>query len=188
MPYFKRPTALARCLENLALFYPGSEVSICDDGSGDAHAIAQRFTGEIGVVVTELDRKDHALNPCLPMNVAVESANGEILVLTNPEVWHVDPIIAVLTFGIDEASYVAAACFDTTTQRWLCKRGVRNGQLPVPAGAGFHFCAALRRELWDKAGGFDEEYRDGQACEDTDFLWRLHAAGARFEIRDECVV
>lgn len=58
----------------------------------------------------------------------------------------------------------------------------------MPEGSGFHFCAMLNRTLWDKAGGFDEDYRDGHACDDNDWLWRLESAGAKFLMRDDLVV
>ena len=35
----------------------------------------------------------------------------------------------------------------------------------------------IRKEDFDRIGGFDEDYRDGQAFDDTDFACRLHAAG-----------
>jgi GT2 family glycosyltransferase len=41
---------------------------------------------------------------------------------------------------------------------------------------------AFRRTLWEKAGGFDEDYRGGQGCDDNDWLWRAYAAGARFRV------
>jgi GT2 family glycosyltransferase len=88
---------------------------------------------------------------------------------------------------------VIAACrnIGRRGEYWLahssCKAG-QGGRLPMPPGSGFHFCAMLHRSLWERAGGFDEAYRAGQGCEDNDWLWRLHAAGALFILRDDLVV
>jgi hypothetical protein len=46
----------------------------------------------------------------------------------------------------------------------------------------------MYKSLYLKAGGFDEEYREGAGYEDNDFINRLLMAGARFVIRDDLVV
>jgi len=40
----------------------------------------------------------------------------------------------------------------------------------------------LTRELFERAGGFDEGYRHGRACDDNDWLWSLEDVGARFKL------
>lgn len=54
--------------------------------------------------------------------------------------------------------------------------------------AQYHFLSLMRRELWDKVGGFDEDYRQGHGYDDPDFVLRLHRSGARFIMRDDLVV
>jgi len=44
--------------------------------------------------------------------------------------------------------------------------------------------ASVRRELARKVGGFDEHFARN-ACDDTEFSWRLHLAGARI-VFDPC--
>ena len=183
MPYYMRQEALNRSLESLRRFYPDAEIVICDDGS----PVPVRAPG---CEILSLPRKDYALNPCVPMNRAVAHAKGQILVLTGPEIEHREPVLYSMGMGLQPNDYVVAACRDTSGA-WLCAshvRGGENGRGAMPTGSGFHFCAMLHRSLFERAGGFDEDYRDGQAFDDNDWLFRLERAGARFILRDDLVV
>lgn len=178
MPYWARQPELDRSLAAYRRLYGSAlEISICDDGT-PAPVVAP------GCLVTRLPKKHTGLNPCVPMNVAVRASTRDIVVLTNPEIEHrtdvLGPMLALL--GNDPRNYVIAACMDVNGQQ-LAGDGTdygSGGRMMVPPGGHFHFCAMLRRELFEQAGGFDEEYRHGRACEDNDWLWRLHATGARF--------
>lgn len=189
VPHWNRASELARMYREYLTLYPGLELefSVCDDGSSPRPPAPHRGT------LTCLPVKDHALNPCVPLNVAVMHARGEILVLTGPEVEHRVPILPIMAAALEaggEFDYLMASCQDVDG-RWLCGsrvRGGEDGRGPMPAGSGFHFCAMLRRELFERAGGFDEEYRAGQAFEDNDWLYRLEHAGARFVMRDDLIV
>jgi glycosyltransferase involved in cell wall biosynthesis len=185
MPYYSRQEALDRSLASLRKHYAEDELEIviCDDGS-PVPVVAP------GCVVVSLPVKDHALNPCVPINRAVAHAAGDVIVLTNPEIAHRSPVLIAMADGLGPHDYVLAACRDTSGP-WLCASHVRpgeNGRGPMPPGSGFHFCAMLRRSLFDRAGGFDEDYREGQAFDDNDWLFRLQRAGARFRMRDDLVV
>lgn len=183
MPYFMRQAALDRSLAALQRFYPWAEIVICDDGSPDPVRAP-------GCQIVTLPRKEYALNPCVPMNRAVARARGQILVLTGPEIEHREPVLWYMALGLGPDDYVIAACRDTDGA-WLAAshlRGGQDGRGPMPGGSGFHFCAMLHRSLFERAGGFDEEYRDGQAFDDNDWLFRLARAGARFRLRDDLVV
>lgn len=145
------------------------------------------------MTVIRLPDKAEAKNPCVPINMGVAVATGDVIVLTNPEVVHRLPILSGMRDRLSELGemgYVAAAC--RAHGKWLCHstdmppdRAL--GRVPSPPGAGLHFCSMLHRSLFDIAGGFDERYRDGQAYEDNDFLWRLDRAGAKFAICDDLV-
>ena len=178
MPYYERQAALDKSMGAWCAFYKNLdlEFSICDDGS-PTPVIAYDCK------VTTLPYKDHALNPCVPINRAVEASSGNVLILTNPEIVHREPIVAFMLRQLDdEMDYVIAPCWDVTRERWLAHPLVkRDDTAPIPEGSGLHFCAMFTRTLWDKAGGFDEDYREGQGYEDNDWLWRAHKAGARFK-------
>jgi len=185
MPYYMRQEALDRSLESLRRLNWAYELEIviADDGS----PVPVRAPG---CIVESLPVKHHALNPCVPMNRAVARSTGDVIVLTGPEIEHRTPVLGpmIMTLGPDD--YVIAACQDVSG-RMLCGsaiRGGEDGRGAMPAGSGFHFCAMLQRQLFERAGGFDEDYRDGQAFDDNDWLFRLERAGARFHMRDDLVV
>lgn len=185
MPYYMRQYALDRSLESYARVYPdlGLEFVICDDGS-PVPVVAP------GCTIVMLPTKGHALNPCVPINRAVDASTGDVIVLTNPEIVHTEPtLLRMLELLTSQTDYVMASCRDSSGM-WLAGKEVRydqNGRLPVPAGAHFHFCTMFHRSLWQRAGGFDEDYRNGQACDDNDWLWRLHRAGATFKLCESVV-
>jgi GT2 family glycosyltransferase len=121
------------------------------------------------------------------MNAAVRASIGDVIVLTNPEVEHREPVLdEMLALLETENDYVVAPCIDADGTV-LAGRGVdysAAGRLPVPQGAHFHFAALLRRDLFERVGGFDPSFRQGRGCEDNDWLWSLHAAGARFRLSE----
>jgi GT2 family glycosyltransferase len=185
MPYYMNQDLLDITLASIHRQYGPDdlEVVVCDDGS-PVPVVAT------GCHVVSLPVKHHALNPCVPINRAVADARGYVIVLTSPGVEHRSPVLDEMRRNLGPDDYVIAACQDTSGA-WLCARHVRggsNGRGAIPEGAGFHFCAMLHRSLFDLAGGFDEEYRHGQAFDDNDWLFRLKQAGAQFWLRDDLVV
>jgi len=180
---------------NLAIYrdlYPLEplEIIIVDDGSPeDPEILIEDDHWPVRVIT--LPPKVHALNPCVPLNLGVARATGEIIVLTGPEVIHRGPILAGMRDRLEQLGpkgYVGAACWGGTW--WYCHSTLMPeptsvGRTKMPAGAALHFCAMLYRDFFDQVGGFDEQYRDGQGYEDNDFLWSLHKHGARFAICDE---
>lgn len=193
MPYWRRREVLKANLENYRALYPGGEpieIIIVDDGSPEPTEIADDYPWPVRVI--RLPKKDTALNPCVPLNIGVANANGDVIVITNPEVMHRTPILGPLRAELESLGpqgYVAAACWGGW---WYCHSYQMPphhlvGRAKMPEGAGLHFCSVLYRGLFDAIGGFTEAYRAGQGYEDNDFLWKLHKAGARFKICDHLV-
>jgi glycosyltransferase involved in cell wall biosynthesis len=193
MPYWNRAEALANALNRYAAIYKddGLEVIVVDDGSPEKPIVWSYLPLLVRVIT--LPEKTAALNPCVPINVGVGLAQNDIVFLTNPEIMHtgniIDPMIAELK-KLGPKGYVAAACFCPRLNAWLCKSDAppTPGRAKVPAGAGLHFFSCFHKSLFDEIGGFDVEYRNGQGYDDNDFLWKLHSAGAKFSILDDCVV
>lgn len=186
MPYYMRQAALDRSLLSIRRAYSDleMEIVICDDGSPTPVEAP-------GCKIVRLPTKGHALNPCIPINRAVAVSTADVIVLSNPEIEHRTPVLQAMADGLGEDDYVMAACRDADTGQWLCASHVRPGEEgrgPMPHGSGFHFCAMLSRRLFTRAGGFDEAYREGQAFDDNDWLFRLARAGANFRLRDDLIV
>lgn len=188
-PYWQRQDALDGMVEHFNDMYPdlNLEISIADDGSPTpAQAPMSPYHR---IKITHLPLKLKSLNPCVPINRAVNASSGDVIVLTNPEVRHkarclVDALLLHKEAG--PTSYVTVPCQGLgygVEPFWLAGPEVdysKHGRLPVPPGAHFHFLAVFSRELWELAGGFDEDYRRVLGCDDNDWLWRAHAVGATF--------
>jgi glycosyltransferase involved in cell wall biosynthesis len=190
MPYYNRSFALLRALSLFDVHYSGMdiEVIIVDDGSIDPPAV-ERY-GFPAKIIT-LPRKDHPLSPCVPINVGVAYSKGDVLVITNPEMIHHKPVFQGMLATLERigpSGVVMAAAFCREQDKWHCHSELCSYETPMPPGAGLHFCQMLYRTMWDRAGGFDRDYRDGAAYDDNDWAWRLHMAGAEFRIRDDLVV
>ena len=190
MPYWNRQDKLDGLVAQYATLYPdlSHEISVCDDGSPvPARAPAH-------VILTRLPTKDRPRNPCVPINRAVEASAGDVIALTNPEIRHDGPVLvemlAMLRHPMD---YIIAPCRhrgDRSNGMWLAGPETdytTGGREPLPPGGHFHFLVLFTRELWNAAGGFDEDYRDGAACDDNDWLWRAYAAGANFKVANGLV-
>jgi hypothetical protein len=166
------------------------EIVIVDDGSPEDKAVDTlrrqgTWVGNWGdrLRVVELPIKSDPKNPCVPINRGVATSTGEYILLTNPETTHRAPILDEMRGEIiarGPSTYVLAAAWCPQSDSWHCHS--------TGASAGYHFCTMLRRDLFDKAGGFDEEYRDGYCYDDPDWVQRVLVAGAKFVFRDDLVV
>lgn len=191
-PYWNDQAGLDRMAEMYWRLYEdlNPQLSICDDGSPEPARIPQVGRGSpADVVLTRLPRKREPLNPCTPINRAVNASTRDIIALTKTKLVHDGPVLhEMLGMLTHEDDYVVAPCYGKgygPPRIWLAGSDVdynSRGRLPVPPGAHFHFLAVFYRSLWVKAGGFDEEYRNLQACDDNDWVWRLHNVGARFKL------
>jgi hypothetical protein len=182
MPYWNRPKELSRSMAAYKAQYTDLQLkfSICDDGSS-----VPLTRPEPNVKITRLPYHANALNPCVPINVAIREADTEVVVLTNPEVEHRERVLwNMMQLLQDPNDYVMAGCIEATTGARIGGEGTplapAGGRLPVPPGSDLHWCVMFYKSLWEKIGGFDEAYRNGLGCDDNDWVWKLRAAGVNF--------
>jgi GT2 family glycosyltransferase len=142
-----------------------------------------------------LGAKIRPLTPCVPINRGVEFARGDVIALSGADMMHTGPILGGMLESLreDEKNYVIAAVWYADRKTWHChssRKRTDNGDVGsmLPPGADYHFMTMFNRSLWDAAGGFDEDYREGAGYDDPDFVLRLARAGAKFVRRDDLVV
>ena len=195
MPYWNRPRELERSLAAYAKVYPDLDIefSICDDGSTQPPGRLPR-----NCILTKMPIKTAALNPCVPINRAVRACTRDIIVLTNPEIEHREPVLQDMLMALEGPDdYVMTGCRNAPHPRqgligpamtgddWIAgpdaPRAPIGGRQPLPPGAYLHFCVMFHRALFDRVLGFDEQYRRGVGCDDNDWLWKLFVAGANFK-------
>ena len=195
MPYWERPAELERSLVAYKKVYGETmdlEFSICDDGSTHKPVVPRH---DKRFIVTTLPRKLRAMNPCVPINRAVRASTGDIIVLTNPEIEHREPVLWWMLQALQGPNdYVMTGCRNAKQRiglmgvmgdEWIAgpeaPQAPAGGRQPMPPGAYLNFCVMFYRSLFDKVGGFDEKYRHGLGCDDNDWAWKLYAAGANFK-------
>lgn len=178
MPYWNRPDELARSVEMYDRVYPDLDIqiSVCDDGS----LIPPQPTEKM--CVTSLPQKGYALNPCVPINHAVRNATRDVIVLTNPEVEHREPVLYRMLEALTGPNdYVMTGCRDTRRGDWYAGPEAPlapiGGRQPIPPQTTLHFCVMFHKALFERAGGFDEEFRRVPGCDDNSWLWQLYALG-----------
>jgi hypothetical protein len=164
------------------------EVVIVDDGSPTDPALPalERWTpprvNNLIVRCYSLPVKSDPKNPCTPINHAVRHAAGDLILLTNPETVHPVDVLSEMVRQVsqDPFAYVLASAYCPESGTWYCH--------PDYAPAGYHFCGLLSKDLFWRAGGFDEDYREGHCFDDPDFVQRLLRAGAKITLRDDLIV
>lgn len=173
MPYWNRPQQWAQSKASYATVYPHLDIefSICDDGSTPPLV-------DPDARIVSLPQKSVAKNPCIPINLAVRNCTNDMIVLTNPETLHREPVLdRMLDAWTGPNDYVIAGCRDTTHGAWYAGEGRSMTGCLAPAGIQYHFCVLFHRDLFERVGGFDEDYRDGHGYDDNDWCWRLYTAG-----------
>jgi glycosyltransferase involved in cell wall biosynthesis len=193
-PFWQRQAVADRSCALLAQHYAGLdlELIVVDDGNAEPYrAPAMPFP----VRVIRLPVKSMPLNPCVPLNRGVAEARGDIIALSGPDMMHTKPVLAQMRdeLGDDQKKYVLAAVWYADRKVWHCHSSYKRSDAGdvgsmLPPGADYHFMTMMHRSLWDAAGGFDEDYRQGCGYDDPDFVLRLNRAGAKFLIRDDLVV
>lgn len=197
LPYWKRKEALFLTLDSYIRYYSKDEIEIIiiDDGGND---IQEEDFHHISIPlrIIHYEKKDIAKNPCIPINIGVSCANGEMILLTNPEIIHCSKILPIMKKELEELGekgFISAACWDVDRQKWFAHTSItpmqnrRMGRMDIPKNSSLHFCSLMYKKFFNEVSGFHEVYRDGQGFEDNDFLWILDKNGGIFKTLDHCV-
>lgn len=183
LPYWERQEAADKALESLKQYQNlDLEIIVVDDGS----PVPFKAPEGLAIKVIRLPDKQEPKSPVTCWNEAAKVATGDVLVISCIEVIHETPILEELTKDLEKDDYVLAAAWCPEENRWHTHSTVHVPD--CPNGTGLGFCAALHGELYRRAGGWGEEYRDGAGYEDRDWIRRLLSVGAKFKIRDDLKV
>lgn len=192
LPYWDRQAAANEALQRQDKLYRGldMEVLIIDDGSRPEFDCPP--LQNLNVAIFNLPKKDEPKSPCLPWNIGAKIARSDVIVLSCIEILHFKPVLAEMVEQVREMGengYVLASTWCPDTKEWHCHTTQRSEGAPdMPEGFGRAFCGAMHKSLFLRAGGWDEDYRDGAGWEDIDFAQRLKRAGAVPVIRDDLTV
>lgn len=195
LPYWERQEATNASLKLMAKHYQDLplEVIIIDDGNKIPF---EKPEVDLDIQVVRLPTKSFPLNSSVPYNAGFKASKGEFIALSSPEMLHVEPVLGAMRAEVKVGgpnAYVLASCWSDEQNRWHChsskvRPSVNDVGGWLPEGSDYHFMSMMHRELYEKAGGFDEDYRGGAGYEDPDFVRRLSKVGARFVRRDDLTV
>jgi GT2 family glycosyltransferase len=184
MPVFNAESTLAECLTRLcSSTFPDFEIVLVDDGSTDqSRAIAANFP--VRVVPSE-----GRVGPAAARNLGARAATGQILffidsdVMVRPETIarvaaqleddQVDGVIGVQAADMRYRDLVSQ--YKNLWMRWTYVRQL--GDVPLF----YTTAAAIRREVFLRAGGFDRGYATPNV-EDTAFGQKLARLGVRVRV------
>lgn len=182
LPYWQRQQSANAALALLARAYSGLDLEVIVVDDGDPVPFVAPDVA-LNIRVLRLPEKAFTMSPCVPINRGVQASAGEIIALSCPEMLHTAPVLGALRDELlrrDERTCVSAAVWAPESRCWHVHTSLKRPPL--------NFMTMMHRRLWDRAGGFDEQYREGMAFEDADFVKRLEKVGTRFVIRDDLVI
>ncbi len=188
LPYWKRQAAADKALSMLGALYADRDIEVIVVDDGDPDQFIEPRTN-LDLKVLRLPRKEAPKSPVTCWNEGVKVASGDVIALSCIEVLHRGLVLPAMEEALEEVGddgYILAAAWCPEQHAWHTHSSLIVPQ--CPPGTGLAFLGMMYRSLFDRAGGFDEAYRDGAGYEDRDFIHRLHRAGAQFTIRDDLVV
>lgn len=195
MSYYNRKVLLDRTIDSIRRSeFKDIEIIIVDDASPEPLSCAD-------VNVIRIEPKDKWWhNPCIPFNMGLKRATGDVIVIQNPECIHYGDVLSFVAESIKPKTYLSFACYAINqSQTEQLSLGVwpeiedktfsgkeRNGYYnhSVFRPVGYHFCSAIMRHDLDKFGGFDPDYGMGISFDDDDFVYRVYNAGMNIKIID----
>jgi GT2 family glycosyltransferase len=213
--YFNRRKLLLRTLESVKLNYGkiDFEFIVVDDGSDEDERLEDLQNTYPFLRVIRLEKTDKWYNnPCIPFNRGFEEANGEKIVIQNPECYHFDNILKYVDQHLKKNDYLSFGCFsldkkNTDDDNLFFNRDniellIENNTHVVQTDGGlgwynhssfrpsaYHFCTAIMTSDLVDLGGFDARYALGHGFDDDELIFRIKQKGMKIQfINSEKVI
>lgn len=214
MTYFERLPQLRNTLKSFILHgYKEIEVILVDDVSQKQPLKNINFNCyPFPVKVISMPDKKKYTNPCIPFNVGLGVASGDIIIIQNAECIHLSNIVGHAQHNIAKGDYITYSCYSINrdkTEMLFAKKdwdistiesfidysgksknngdnGWYNHSRYRPCA--FHFCSAITRGDLNFIGGFDPRYCDGIGFDDNEFIYRINKNGLKVSIVDDFLV
>jgi GT2 family glycosyltransferase len=201
IPSYGQVDYTLRCLASISAALPRQaiEVIVVDDASGDPHVESLRGISNLRLVVWERNRG--FLRSC---NEAAQLASGELVMFLNNDTvvlpGTIDALAELLQAQPDIGLAGARLLYPDGRQQeaggilWRDGSAWNYGHNDDPDRPEYNYvreadyisaaAIMLRRDVWDRLGGFDEHFAPAY-CEDSDLAFRLRAAGLRVVYQPE---
>ncbi len=185
VPLYNARKTVGRVIEAcLSIDYPDIELVVVDDGSTDGSAeIASRYP-------IKLIRQTNG-GPAKARNAGWKASNGEICFFTDSDCLPRSDVLTILLKHLKRENIGAAGgSYDIANPQYLLARLVhseiatRHRKMPTNVNFLGSFNLAVKRELLEKVGGFNEEYGSASG-EDNDLSYRILKRGKKLSF-DMC--
>lgn len=171
------------------------EIIVVDDGSTDDTAARCQPWVDSGAVRWLQQPNHRNLGPAAARNLGAQHARGAVVVFTDADCRPEPEFLAALLRAFEDSAVDGAQGAYRTLQRQL---PARFAQAEFESRYALHeeggpvdlvatYAAAFRRDVFLEAGGFDTSYPTANN-EDTEFSYRLLAAGKRLVFAPRAVV
>jgi len=202
MPYFNRQEQLNRTLKSIEnSSYKNIEIILVDDASDIPVVLPKSifYKYPIHLITTPKAWKFWTSCAVIPYNSGISKAldlGSDIIVLQNPENFHVGDVLSHVASNTSEGVYSTYACFSLSKGQVDEKLAIANqfgacssGDLgwynhSIHRPCYMEFFAAITRKDMISLNGYDERFADGVACGDCDLFRRVKNLGLRPEIID----
>jgi GT2 family glycosyltransferase len=207
MAYYNRRKLLELTLESIARSeYKDYEIIVVDDASTER-------IDDLPVRVVRVEPKDKWYhNACMPLNMGIREAKGDVVLIQNPECVHVHDVLTYVDKYICSDNYISMSCYSMDENMTKYLKGCMTPDydsflewfktLPqqsvnnyigwynhsVYRPVHFNFCCAITKKNLNILGGFDERYANGTGYEDDDFIDRIKRLGLKLIIADDISV
>jgi hypothetical protein len=202
MSYYNRKRQLKKTLDIFENIYKNRynfEVIIVDDASNKENQIdnlIREYTFDIELLKIGKEEKGNRINSSVVYNKGFARAKGDIIIIQNPECYHVGDLLGFVLLNLNENLYFSFSCFSTNTEEFnmellesnnifkkindknFLERNGKSSYLnnlnwfnhPIIRPKGFHWCSAIYKNKLKKIGGFDERFKDGYCFDDNELL------------------
>jgi len=178
------------------------EFIIVDDGSDEEHRVEDLKNEYDFLKVLRIEREDKwYVNPCIPFNVGFSFAQGEKIIIQNPECLHMGDVLNFVNENLNDNNYITFSCYsadEEMTQNFsnyeltetnisknvtfIDRAVTSDGMLgwynhPIYRPVGLHFTTAITKKNIRELNGFDERYAYGIGYDDNEFLRRVKQKG-----------
>jgi len=210
MSYYNRKMQFHETLKSISRSkFSDFELIVVDDGSDDKQRVEEFLTDFPYLKIIRLEKKNKRyVNSCIPFNIGIRASRGEIIMLQNPECFHVGDILSYADRNVNDSNYITIQTYaiDEETKllgeyenvsellnnfpqhEWnsVDKNGWLNHKKYNPTK--YHYCSAITRSNMNKLNGFDERYAKGVAKDDDEFIARIERLGLESSIVDDVAV
>lgn len=190
--------------------YTDFELVIVDDCSNEENRLEEKlkkYNFKITLIRLEKENKFYT-NPCIPFNIGFEYAKGAIILIQNPECFHMGQVLQKAS-TINDNKYLVFSCYnldknlsekirnENTTEIDFSKinsclvplinRAVTHCEEtawynhPIFRDTKMHFACAIKKQDLINLGGFDENYSFAVAYDDNDLVARILKKGMNVE-------